>query len=268
MTTTLPVQEHKLVTWAREQVARRLEDAPAIREALVSAEAVRGIVITTDGDNARAEDHAAALVRGQKAAEAVKRPLLDILNAIRRAIGDRLQPVTSPIDAALQEINAAQSSYTRRQREAAAEQQRARELEVQEAARLERERVAAAAESARQMALKTGASPEVAEALASTVVEEAEENVPLEDAPAVIPTATVRGSSTQSVAARTLKAEIANLADVDVVLVELRVKDACDVARRDMRREEMLEPGVGKENARVHKGVRYWYEESRSRRAT
>lgn len=267
MTTTLPVQEHKLVTWARDAVATSVSTNAVVGTAMVSAEAVKGIVITDATQAQIAEDHAAAIKRGQQALATAKRPLLDLLNGMKAAIAAYLEPTTNALDRAIAEINAAQSGYARRLREEAERLERERRIAAEAAAKAEAERIAAEVEAARQMALDAGAPLEAAEAAAlQTARQLTDESLPLEEPPAPVPTATVRGSSTQSVVTKVMKAEIVNLADVDPVLVDLRLKDACDVARREIRRENMREPGIGRENAVILGGVRYWFEESRSRR--
>jgi hypothetical protein len=261
-------QEHKLVTWAREQVAVQVQKSNEIAQALEAAAAVRGLVITTDAEAHIAEDRAVVIVRGQKATELAKRPLLDVLNGIRNAVKDYLADSDGKLASALQEINAAQSSHKRRQREEAVAEQRRREQEARQAHEAEQQRLRDEAEETRKRLIAVGAPQEAANAAANEVLQQAEEIVPLEDAPAAPPSATVRGSSSMSVAIKTLKAEIADLALINPDFVEIRQKAACDWARHEIQTENMAPPPVGRENAVKSAGVWWWYQDGRARRTT
>lgn len=267
MSAALPaVQQHQLVQWAQKAITAHVEGSAEVRAALMVAESAKGLVIAP-GDTARWVDAARTIQVGIKAGDAAKRKVLEVPKAMVAAVNDCYSGTAETLAAALKSINDAQLAEVRRQRAADAAAQRERQAALDAAAAEERRQRETAAAEARRMTELAGAPKEMVELAAQQAADAVDEVVPLVEPPVEVQTQ-VRGSSGMAVTTKHLKAEIVNLADVDVVLVELRQKDACDVARRQMRLENMPEPGIGRERGVVFQGLRYFYEERIANRGT
>lgn len=258
------VKEHELVVWARTAISREVEGAAKVKAALAVAEVVKGLVLTNEAEAVMATDSARTVATGRRALEDAKKKVLEVPRAMVAVVNDAARTPSEILERAAKEINNAQLAYIRRQREAEAKAQRERQAAFEAAAAEERKRREEAASETRR--LLAGAPAAAVEAAVQAAQESVDEVVPLEEPAAPVVTQ-IRGGAGMAVTTKRLCAEIVSLADVDPVLVELRQKDACDVARREIRRENMPEPGIGRENGAVMGGIRYFYVESISNRS-
>lgn len=231
MTTDLQVRESALVLRARELMQEQLTSLGVHAEREM-AKAARGIVYQSDAQAAEGADLDLKLAEALKRLEAAKRRVLEVPRAMTQAVEVVVAEIVADLKLGRSSLTAAKLTWDR---ELQRQQEEARRALEAEAKRL-------AAEQANQ----PGARPTAA------LVPEAAPRQPQ-------PTVT-RGSVAKQITTRLPKCKIVDLAKVDEVLVELRESDAWKIARREIAREEMAEPGVGRENAVVHGGVAYWYE--------
>jgi hypothetical protein len=255
----------KLVAWAQANAAHHLEKRPEIVLAQAAAEGAAGVVITTEADAMMAAERTAAVAAGAKAVAAAKKEALHVPAVMADAVKDLFLPIETRLRTAKAALDEANKDYIRRRREAAEREAEERQREAVRVAEEERRRQEQVTKEAREMALAAGAPPEAADAAAQAAADAATsmgEAVPLDfAAPDGRDMFQVRSGSVVQTMTKRLAAEIANVAEIDPSLVELRTKPALDYGRRAMRLEKMPEPGIGRDKSVVYQGIRYWYEE-------
>lgn len=252
------IQNASLADRARALAVEMVGGAAEVNLALAAADSVKGIVITDEATSRQVADAAKVLVQGKKAIAAAKKRVLGPVKAAEEAVKEYLGPMEARIARGIDAADAAQRSWLMAERSRLEREKReAEEKERMRVAALERDRIAAAEEARRQME-QVGAPAEAVEQAVQSAL--AEEVAPPMDMPKVEAAKMVKGGIGSQVLVDRLAAEIANLADIDPALVDLRQKDAVDAVRRLIEVGDVEKPGIGREHGIVYRGVRYFYE--------
>lgn len=246
----------ELIERARTGISERVAQVIEVQQARAVAQGIQpGLIYQTEADAVSGADSAGMLVRGQRALKAAKDAALAVPKAMIAAINGACAPIELELDSARKTIDTAKLAYDRQKR---VEAERERLAKV-EAARLEAERIAREQQEQIEAARAAG----VSEAQVAEIAAAAEDVIPLEpEVSTKLPERITRGGMAKQTVRRVPKAEIEDMAQVPKHLVELRSSDAWAEARVAIKREQVQEPGVGREAGVVYQGVRFFYEES------
>lgn len=238
-TTTLTPQQRaeRMALASKGILVEKLKDAADWQRAVALADTRTPgtrIVISDEAGAVLNAEQAITLSKGLRALAKAKKEVLDIPTRIRNAINEVVTPLEAKVQKVLDEANAAKVAWDREQ-----ERRRAvAEREAREAA--ERERIAE-----QQRAEEEGA----------------EDNfIPLDaPAPPPPPSKVINTSVGAQVTRRVLTCELVDIHDVDPSWVELKKTPACDAFRDQLAHRDVEEPGIGPENGKVYRGVRFFY---------
>lgn len=246
----------ELIERARTGIAERVAQVAEVQRARAVAQSLQpGLIYQTDADAAAGADQAGMLVIGQRALKAAKDAALQIPKAMVEAINGVCRPIEDELARARTTVDTAKLAFDRQK----VLEMRRREAAAAEAARLEAERI----QNEQQEQIAAARAAGLSEEQVAEIAAAAEEVVPLEHAVETKPPERItRGGIAKQTVRRVPKAEIEDMTKVPKHLVDLRLSDAWAEARVAIRREQMADPSVGRENGVVYQGVRYFYEES------